>query len=363
MHRSERAVRRWLLIGLALVAWFVPTLVVDLLEADLPPAQRVAAVALVVGYGIALTAPLPARRRLTEGRQALLVGALVAWGLLVIAVTGLDSAVLLVHVLGTASIVLPARLALTMNGTAAAALVAGLLWRAAGSGQPVHLVAALGSLVVGFAAVVRLVRTRRELARARVEIAALAAAEERHRLGRDLHDILGHSLTTVTVKAGLARRLLERGEVERALGEVGELETLARQALGDVRATVGGYREVALAGELVAARSALRAAGIEADLPSAVDNVAPELQGVFGYVLREAVTNVLRHSAARTCSVRLGARWIEVVDDGRGAGAGQPGSGVAGLRERLAEIGGALEAGPVAGGYRLRAEVRDGGTA
>lgn len=221
---------------------------------------------------------------------------------------------------------------------------------------------ALGTLVsvsLGMTFVGRLIRVNDELERARDRIAALAVAEERNRLGRDLHDILGHSLTTITVKAGLARRLLESsGDVERARGEIREVEELSRQALGDVRATVAGYREVSLSAEVVGARAVLRAAGVETDLPRAVDNVRPELQGVFGYVVREGVTNVLRHSGATRCEVRLGDTWVEMRDNGSGGGRGLTGTGLSGLAERLAAVGGELIAGPLPeGGYRLRAEI------
>jgi len=121
-----------------------------------------------------------------------------------------------------------------------------------------------------------LVRAVRRLERANEEIATLAVANERERLARDLHDLLGHSLTTITVKAGLARRVLESaGDIPRAVEEIREVESLTRSALSDVRATVSANREVSLSAELVGARAALRAAEIDADLPHAVDNVRP----------------------------------------------------------------------------------------
>lgn len=206
----------------------------------------------------------------------------------------------------------------------------------------------------------RLIHTVRHLRAAQEEIATLAVTTERERLARDLHDILGHSLTTITVKAGLARRMLESArDVDRAITEIREVEQLSRSALSDVRATVSDYREVSLPAEVAGARAALRAAGIDADLPSAVDNVRPGLQQVFGYVLREAVTNVIRHSGAKEVQVRLGRTWIEITDDGKGTTA-TAGNGLRGLRERLAEIGGALRAEPREnGGFRVRAEVAE----
>ena len=209
--------------------------------------------------------------------------------------------------------------------------------------------------------VVRLIRNVRSLRKANEQIAALAVGAERERLARDLHDILGHSLTTITVKAGAARRLLETGHGEdRAIEEIRDVEALSRSALSDVRATVSEYREVSLAGELAGARAALRAADINADLPRAVDDVDPRLHSVFGYVVREAVTNALRHSGANTIRIQLGPNWISVSDDGTGTGPGDrhAGTGLRGLNERLDAIGGTLDAGPgKAGGFILRAEV------
>ncbi|MGW5742915.1 sensor histidine kinase [Amycolatopsis sp. NPDC003861] len=203
-----------------------------------------------------------------------------------------------------------------------------------------------------------LVRAVRRLERANEEIATLAVANERQRLARDLHDLLGHSLTTITVKAGLARRVLESaGDIPRAVEEIREVESLTRSALSDVRATVSANREVSLSAELVGARAALRAAEIDADLPHAVDNVRPEFQPTFGYVLREAVTNVLRHSGAKRVRVRLGDTWLEIEDDGTATHV-VAGNGLRGLTERLAAAGGTLRtSGRPGGGLLVRAEI------
>jgi two-component system sensor histidine kinase DesK len=200
-----------------------------------------------------------------------------------------------------------------------------------------------------------------ELELARDEIRALAVAEERARVARDLHDVLGHSLTTITLKAGLARRILESSpELDRAIAEVHDVERLSRQALTEIRATVSGYRKMSLPVEIATAKAALLAAGIDADLPQAVDDVPGELQEPFGYVLREAVTNVIRHSGASRCQIRLGQSWIEVADNGPGISAAKSndGNGLAGLRERLAKVDGRLTAAPRGeGGFVLRADV------
>jgi two-component system sensor histidine kinase DesK len=201
-----------------------------------------------------------------------------------------------------------------------------------------------------------LVRSNIELDVARAEVARLAAENERSRIARDLHDLLGHSLTTITVKAGLARRLAERGEAARATAEISEVEELTRRTLGEVRSAVSGYRDVTLSGELASAREVLRAAGIEFTLPGSVDIVDCDTALVFGWVVRESVTNVVRHSRALHCTITLGERWIEIVDDGRGGSSGA-GNGLTGLRERLAAVRGTVEAGGTGDGWRVRAEV------
>ncbi|NMH80107.1 hypothetical protein HF577_23840 [Pseudonocardia xinjiangensis] len=138
-----------------------------------------------------------------------------------------------------------------------------------------------------------------------------------------------------------------------------DVEQLGRQALAEVRSTVSANRVASLGRELAGAREALRAAGIEADLPAAVDDVPPDRQQAFAHVVREGVTNTIRHSGAGRCAVRLTPMSVEIVDDGVGSPPGTPaGHGISGLTERLAAVGGRVEAGPApTGGYRLLAEV------
>lgn len=239
--------------------------------------------------------------------------------------------------------------------TSAAALLA--VWLLTGTFTAAD---AIGTAAVSVAQIgmFGVIRANAQLRDAREELAALAVTAERERMARDLHDVLGHSLTTITVKAGLARRLLERGEHAQAAEEVADMERLGRQAMSDVRATVSANRVASLPHELAGAAEALRAAGIAADLPHAVDDVPAGRQEVFAYVVREGVTNCIRHSGASRCTVRLSPVSVEVVDDGIGSPATTPpGNGIRGLTERLAVIGGWVDAGPTeSGGYRLRAE-------
>ena len=197
-----------------------------------------------------------------------------------------------------------------------------------------------------------------DLAVANKENARLAIFDERNRFARDLHDILGHSLTVITVKAELAQRLFDV-DPERARAEVNDLERLSRDALSDVRRAVEGYRELTLPGELARARTALAAAEIDADLPNSTEEVPSEVRELFAWTVREGVTNVIRHSGARRCTVRLSPDAAEVVDDGCGPNADlRAGSGLVGLRERAAAHGATVLTG--AGepcGYALRVIV------
>jgi two-component system sensor histidine kinase DesK len=227
-------------------------------------------------------------------------------------------------------------------------------WHAGVDGAMAFTVPLVALAMWGFFGVIR---TNVALTVARAEVARLAAENERTRIARDLHDLLGHSLTTITVKAGLARRLAQRDDNERAAVEIAEVEELARRTLADVRAAVAGHRDVTLAGELATAREVLRAAGIVAELPGSVDIVDSSLSELFGWVTREGVTNVVRHARAAHCTIRVDRDWIEIVDDGRGAIAGS-GNGLTGLRERVEAAGGTVEtrAEPF-GGWRLRVDV------
>ena len=187
-----------------------------------------------------------------------------------------------------------------------------------------------------------------DLVRAHEKNAELAVENERTRFARDLHDILGHSLTVITVKAELANRLLDV-DTERARAELTDLERLSRDALADVRRAVEGYRELTLPGELARARTALAAAEIEAELPNSTDDVPTHLRELFAWTVREGVTNVIRHSGATRCSVRLWPDAAEVADDGTGGSGARPdgvgartGSGLVGLRERAEAVGGTV---------------------
>lgn len=184
----------------------------------------------------------------------------------------------------------------------------------------------------------------------------LAVADERERVARDVHDVLGHSLTVVAVKTELAEKLLDV-DVDRTRAELADIRSLTRTALAEIRETVGGLRVASLADEVDAARNALASAGIVADLPDDLAVVDPRHRTVVAWALREAVTNVVRHSHATRCAVELGRDSLTVTDDGRGIRA-KEGNGLRGLRERLAGVDGTLILGPGPDGQGTRLEVR-----
>ncbi|MER6298380.1 histidine kinase [Kitasatospora sp. NPDC001539] len=219
----------------------------------------------------------------------------------------------------------------------------------------------------------RLVATMNELREARAAVAHLAASEERLRLARDLHDLLGHSLSLITLKSELAGRFMDAGKDEAARAQVADIEQVARQSLIDVREAVTGFRRPTLPVELAAARTALSAAQVRLeaapDLADAWPSLANEEAGALAWALREAVTNIVRHGEGATvCTVTADESWaadgeryavLEIADDGPGPGKSQPGNGLSGLEERLALVGGRLETGPGerGRGFRLRASV------
>jgi two-component system, NarL family, sensor histidine kinase DesK len=228
----------------------------------------------------------------------------------------------------------------------------------------VLLVRGLGLDMVGL---IRLSDALRELHAARGALARRAVTEERLRLARDLHDLLGQTLSMITLKSELARRLVEK-DPARAAQEMHEVERAARQALREAREAVAGYRQPSLQSELEGARQLFEAAGIKCYVQTISPVLPAAVDSVLAWVVREGVTNVIRHSQAELCIIRTnsfrGNAWAEVINDGyreQDARLDPMGSGLSGLSERLAAHGGHMEAGPtIANGrlvFRLRAEL------
>jgi len=188
-------------------------------------------------------------------------------------------------------------------------------------------------------------RMNRKLRRANEEIEHLAKVAERERIARDLHDVLGHTLSVITLKSELAGKLVAR-DPERAGKEIREVSEISRQALSDVRDAIRGYRAKGLAAELAHAKSTLETAGLTVQCDAATSVAIPAMQeSVLSLAVREAITNVVRHARARTCQLRLeqqnGSCRLEIQDDGVGSN-GSEGNGLRGMRERVEMLGGTL---------------------
>ncbi|AGP58242.1 sensor histidine kinase [Streptomyces rapamycinicus] len=254
--------------------------------------------------------------------------------------------------------------------SASAGVIAGLR-----GGPSDSLTVSYGTMLSGLvtAAILSLFETVAQLRATRQELARTAVEKERLRFSRDLHDLLGHTMSVVVVKAEAVRRLAPKN-LEAALGQAADIEAVGRQALTEIREAVTGYREGSLGTELDRARSALDAAGIEAAVRREGPPLAPQTEALLGWVVREGVTNVVRHSGASRCEIEVRSGMdrvrLEITDDGCGVGsratgtraAGADGSiggtGLKGLAERLSAAGGSLESGPAGRrGFRLVAEL------
>jgi len=317
---------------------------------------RVIALGLLIVYGLTyLVLPTMLWTRSLWERLASMAF-MTAVGSALVLTLGPSSMPILAYAMAIGALMLPPPWAI---GTCGSVVAAFAVVTALDESRPWGAWAALLSIAIALILMGMLVRSNQALVHARHELAALAVAQERARVARDLHDVLGHSLTSLAVKASLARRLLGKGLVEQAVSEIADIERQAREALVDVRATVSGYREASLAAEVAGARVALEAGQIEAVVSGDLDAVPSHLREPFAYVVREAVTNVIRHSASRVCLIQIGSSYVEILDEGGPVvPAACDGNGLTGLRQRLEAVGGRLMAGPApGGGFRLRAEV------
>ncbi|MEV4844034.1 histidine kinase [Micromonospora matsumotoense] len=377
--RPSPVTRRWRVTGWLLAGVWLFFLNIPLFTAvhQTQPWRQAVGVATLVVFGVLYLLIFQWARGLRQthrpipvGRARASVGLLLGLGLAGIPGTEGDWLTTLVFVAAAAVFLLPPVDALVVVVLAAstppvtAALVPG--WEAESTVVFAVLLASFAMFGVS-----RLAQRNGELRAAQAEIGRLAVAEERARTARDLHDILGHSLTVVAVKAELAGRLLAL-DPARAAAEIADVERLAREALADVRRTVGAYREISLRGELAGARSALAAAGIVGDLPDDPPALPAAREELFGWAVREGATNVVRHSGARRCVIRVHPDRVEIADDGRGPagsdgatgweladGDGADGHGLLGLRERTRRLDGTVTVGrrPDGTGFLLRVTV------
>ena len=213
-------------------------------------------------------------------------------------------------------------------------------------------------------------RALSKLRMAHEEIEHLAKVAERERIARDLHDVLGHTLSLIIVKSTLAGKLLDRSgnqgsaafDPERARSEVADIEKVSREAMAEIRSTLRGYSTYKLCEEFQRAKSALNSAGVSVESDAAEVSLSPAQESVVALIMREAVTNVVRHAHARNCRLILGTSngncVLEVQDDGNGAfprGFLVEGNGLRGMRERIEALGGTIQCDTTAG-TKLRFE-------
>jgi two-component system, NarL family, sensor histidine kinase DesK len=350
-------------LGVLLGLLFLAGPLSDLLSrsyATLRFALLLAGCALFVAIYVSL---LPPARWLTRrGKRAvvLALALLPAIGVGMLAAGAPSSfAALFVYFVAAAGLLLSARTAMVVvAATAAGIAIAGVAFDEDSGAvfATVVTVLAIGALMGAFG---RIARANRELEATREELARLAVSDERLRFARDLHDLLGHSLSLIALKSELAARLVDF-DPERAASELRDIQSVTRGALDEVREAVQGYRRLPLREAVSGARAALAAAGIELQLADARPELPEEVDTVLAWAVREGTTNIIRHSDARHCAIRIradaAAAAVEIEDDGSvpAAGPAPGGSGLVGLRERAERLRGTIETGALpGGGFRL----------
>ena len=258
------------------------------------------------------------------------------------------------------SFALPTRLAWRVIAVSIVLFVAELMLL--GHDRTTILSVGLPGVLLGISAVYTAYshQQQKHLRRSDAEIMRLATLAERERIGRDLHDLLGHTLSVVALKSELARKLIDR-DLDAARDEIGQVERVARDALSQVRNAVSGIRSTALAAELTAATALLEAQGLKVKCEAELVKLPHDRETALALSLREATTNIRRHSGASGVTIRVtqdsATVVVEVTDDGRG-GRIVPGNGLNGMRERLGSVGGTLFLEPNKdGGTLLRASV------
>jgi two-component system sensor histidine kinase DesK len=352
-------------IGVAIGLLFLIGPISDLAGAGLGTVRTTAIAVGTALFIVIYALLLPGAGVLRRLGRARVWGPLAALPVLAVAVlvAGAPSSfvTLFVYVVAAAGIRLGVEAAAVVIGLTALGVGVGLVLGDAPSGEIASfeiVIVAIGSMMAAFG---RKIVANRELHEAREELAQLAVSEERLRIARDLHDLLGHSLSVIALKSELAGRLIER-DPDRAAQEIAEIQSVTREALSEVREAVQGYRRRGLADALDRAEEALGAAGIDYELERAAVALPAEVEAVLAWAVREGTTNVVRHSGAQHCSIRVrdeGARAaVEVEDNGRSRAPTGIGNGLTGLAERAAGVRGTLEAGARPdGGFRLRLTV------
>jgi signal transduction histidine kinase len=315
-----------------------------------------AAASLAVVCGLQLHFSLQDARR--GGRWGLAVMAVLAF--LPLDIFGRDWIGVAGFLVGSLLMALRVRIAAPLCG--AAVVLAGVMTGLHSGSTAEAVDASISVLVTGLLVygLLRLTRLLRELYEADESLAQAASVQERLRVARDLHDLLGHNLAGILIKAELAARLTER-DPARAAAELRDITALTHDAQEELGTVLGGHAELAFQNELASAVQILKAADIATEVETSATPLPAETSAALGIVLREAVTNLLRHSSAKRCRIALAvtanSARLEVANDGVSGEVTAPGSGIGNLSVRLAELGGTLTAGPDRGWYLLCAEL------
>ncbi len=320
---------------------------------------------LAAGIGLTVAAPLAATWALPAVRRAV-PGAIPA------------SAWVVILSAGALAVALAPRLSLpALSGLVlVSAAVAGAwpaIGGAAGSSGPaitggIICLISIGTIAITCRASAWTLRIMAELDRSRAAYARLSVAEERLRFARDLHDVLGRNLSLIAVKSELAAQLVRRGDDEEAAGHMLEVRAVAHESQREMRAVVSGYRAADLGSELAGAQAVLRSAGASCRIIGDATKLPQQVQAALGWVVREGITNIIRHSDATACTIELdmldapGAPSTVTLrmenDRARDAAPGADGTGLLGLGERLADLGGSISIRhPGAGHFRLEATL------
>lgn len=356
-------------VGLGLLYLVGP--ISDLADASLSIAQAAAMSLGLAGFVALYWSLMPPGDWLTRRGYRWILGGVALLPVIAIALllAGAPSSFtsLFVYFVAAAGILLPAWPALAVTAATALGVGIGTAVTGAGTSEVATWVLTIVSIGAIMAAFGRIIRGNRELREAREELANLAVSEERLRIARDLHDLLGHSLSVIALKSELAAKLLGQ-DPKRAESELADIQSVSRQALAEVREAVEGYRSVPLSDALDGARAAFTAAGIAYDVDDGDIAVPPEVEAVLAWAVREGATNVVRHSDAGRVSIHVHrgqeSAEVEIEDDGNARSNGSSGgSGLIGLAERAEAVRGTVEAGSRReGGFRLRVTVPISGT-
>lgn len=328
----------WAFASIWLVFLVYP--VISVVEADFPSSAKVFSLACILGFAVTNVLGYSSR-----GNVWLCLGVMVGLALATVPVIGIEAIAYTPYLAMLSALALPAPAWKWAVGFWVALPTLSLLGI---DGFPPYFFLMVWPVMLG-GVMLRIFGERERMAHEAQQQFAMVA--ERERVARDVHDVLGHSLTALSVKAELAARLIDV-DPARAKEELESIQTTARQALAEVRATVGGLRAGNLEAELTAAPLVLADAGVTTRVVGSVADTDPRHRALLAWVLRESVTNVVRHAQAQSVVIELGTHGIAVTDDGAGC-SGAEGNGLRGMRERVAGAGGSLDVRAATPGTRV----------